>query len=47
MLENAGFTDVNVETKDQSKEIIAGWGIKDAENYAVAAYITARKVCAI
>jgi len=43
MLEDAGFTNVNIEIKAQSREIIAGWGIKDAQDYAVAAYITARK----
>lgn len=43
MLEDAGFSDIKVEIKAQSREIIAGWGIKDAENHAVSAYITARK----
>ncbi|GAB6058725.1 hypothetical protein [Desulfonatronum parangueonense] len=43
MLEAAGFTNVQVEIKPQSREIIASWKIADAENYAVAAYILAVK----
>lgn len=43
MLENAGFTNINVEIKAQSREIIAGWGIQNAQDYAAAAYITAWK----
>jgi hypothetical protein len=43
MLESIGFVDVGVEIKPQSREIIASWRIKDAENYAVSAYIIARK----
>jgi hypothetical protein len=43
MLESAGFVDVNVEIKPQSQEIIASWRIKDAEKYAISAYIVARK----
>lgn len=43
MLEDAGFTDITVEIKAQSREIIAGWGIQNAQDYAAAAYITARK----
>lgn len=43
MLEDAGFVDVQVEIKPRSRDIIASWKIADAENYAVAAYILARK----
>ncbi len=43
MLEDAGFTNINVEIKAQSREIIAGWGIQNAQDYAAAAYITAGK----
>lgn len=43
MLEAVGFQDVQVEIKPQSKDIIASWKIADAENYAVSAYILARK----
>ena len=43
MLEAAGFADIQVEIKPQSKEIISSWKIADAENYAVSAYILARK----
>jgi hypothetical protein len=43
MLEDAGFVDVQVDIKPQSKEIIASWRIAQAEDYAVSAYITARK----
>lgn len=43
MLESAGFVDVFVEIKPQSREIIASWKIKNAEKYAIAAYITATK----
>jgi hypothetical protein len=43
LLESAGFVDVQVEIKPKSREIIASWKIKDAEQYAVSAYILALK----
>ncbi|SDB57218.1 hypothetical protein SAMN05660653_02876 [Desulfonatronum thiosulfatophilum] len=43
MLEAAGFTNIQVEIKPRSREIIANWKIADSENYAVAAYILAVK----
>jgi hypothetical protein len=43
LLESAGFAGVQVEIKPQSREIISSWKIKDAEKYAVSAYILARK----
>ncbi|HDQ40818.1 MAG TPA: hypothetical protein ENN39_07315 [Desulfonatronum sp.] len=39
----AGFADVQVDIKPQSREIIASWKIADAENYAASAYILASK----
>ncbi|MFP4517109.1 MAG: hypothetical protein ACOC24_03255 [Desulfovibrionales bacterium] len=43
LLESVGFVDVLVEIKPQSREIISSWNIRDAEKYAVSAYILARK----
>jgi hypothetical protein len=43
LLDSLGFSDVRVEIKPQSREIISSWKIKDADKYAVAAYIMARK----
>jgi len=35
--------DVVIERKEQSREIVAGFGLPGAEEYAISAYILARK----
>lgn len=43
MLEEAGFVNVDIEIKAGGRDVVAGFGIPDAENYVVPAYILARK----
>ncbi|KNC49862.1 arsenite S-adenosylmethyltransferase [Thecamonas trahens ATCC 50062] len=44
MLENAGFVDVSIEPKDDSRDFIREWAPgRSVEDYVVSAYITARK----
>jgi hypothetical protein len=43
LLQSEGFVDVVIERKEQSREIVAGFGLPGAEEYAISAYILARK----
>mgnify|MGYP001462207290 CR=1 FL=1 len=43
LLHSEGFEDIVIERKEQSREIVAGFGLPGAEEYAISAYILARK----
>jgi hypothetical protein len=44
MLDNAGFTDISVQEKEGSNEIIKSWNFSECvEQMVFSAYITAKK----
>jgi hypothetical protein len=43
LLQGEGFVDIRIERKARSREIVAGFGLAGAEDYAISAYILARK----